>query len=50
VAESGGHTEALEAKTVEYEREETIADDLKKAPPGFEPGMADLQSTALPLG
>ena len=23
---------------------------LKEAPPGFEPGMADLQSTALPLG
>ena len=22
----------------------------KEAPPGFEPGMADLQSTALPLG
>ncbi len=24
--------------------------DEKEAPPGFEPGMADLQSTALPLG
>jgi hypothetical protein len=22
----------------------------QEAPPGFEPGMADLQSTALPLG
>lgn len=25
-------------------------EELKEAPPGFEPGMADLQSTALPLG
>src|SRR5713226_7070015 len=24
--------------------------DMKEAPPGFEPGMADLQSAALPLG
>ena len=24
--------------------------DIEKAPPGFEPGMADLQSAALPLG
>lgn len=24
--------------------------EVKEAPPGFEPGMADLQSTALPLG
>ena len=24
--------------------------ELKEAPPGFEPGMADLQSAALPLG
>src|SRR5262245_48824131 len=26
------------------------ADENKQAPPGFEPGMADLQSAAFPLG
>jgi len=27
-----------------------VLEERKEAPPGFEPGVADLQSAALPLG
>ena len=30
--------------------ESSLPGEIKEAPPGFEPGVADLQSAALPLG
>ena len=40
----------LEMRGVEFKRERLSGGERQEAPPGFEPGMADLQSAALPLG
>lgn len=52
------HAQAVEQLKKEKPQEDDTARDSqptrsrerKEAPPGFEPGMADLQSAALPLG
>jgi integrase len=41
---------SLKPHTLECERGQVRAGENEEAPPGFEPGMADLQSAALPLG
>lgn len=41
---------SLPMKALESDLEETLGNESKEAPPGFEPGLADLQSAALPLG
>jgi hypothetical protein len=43
-------SETIELQRVDDDCGATMTGDEAKAPPGFEPGMADLQSAALPLG
>ncbi len=45
-----GRRKSLESQGVEDYRVRLIRSEEEEAPPGFEPGMADLQSAALPLG
>src|SRR5205823_6246795 len=40
----------LKISGVESKRDGVRPSERQEAPPGFEPGMADLQSAALPLG
>lgn len=42
--------QTLEIRTFDDDCGVTMKGEEEEAPPGFEPGMADLQSTALPLG
>src|SRR5262245_7292533 len=46
----GSATEVFTGSSVTTPSHQGSTSGLRKAPPGFEPGMADLQSTALPLG
>jgi hypothetical protein len=46
----GVRRKSLKLQAVGDGCERLIMGDKEEAPPGFEPGMADLQSTALPLG
>ena len=49
----GGRAERpnpLACNDIDTARDGLRLDDREEAPPGFEPGMADLQSAALPLG
>jgi len=50
VAACGHAQQTLEMKPLQSDCERMITAETGEAPPGFEPGMADLQSAALPLG